>query len=102
MARSERDAWRQTAVKRATTPSSPTSQPTGTKLLRRLDECNPREDANALTVTPNPSPSFARFDLPADDEDVIVYRGDLETLVAGLRQARQGWRLPHRDRHRNE
>ncbi|GAA2406368.1 hypothetical protein GCM10010378_57200 [Streptomyces viridochromogenes] len=45
---------------------------------------------------------FARFDPPADAEDVIVYHGDMETLVTDLRQARQGWRLPHRDRYRDE
>lgn len=30
---------------------------------------------------------FARLDPPADDEDVIVYCGDMETLATDLRQA---------------
>lgn len=33
---------------------------------------------------------------------MIVYRKDMETPVTGLRQARQGRRLPHRDRHWDE
>ncbi|MFI7093964.1 AAA family ATPase [Streptomyces lydicus] len=57
--------------------------------LRRLAERNRREDANALTVTPQALDDFfARFDPPAGDEEVIVYTGDLDALVAALAQAR--------------
>ncbi|MFJ1528262.1 hypothetical protein ACIOFV_07505 [Streptomyces mirabilis] len=43
------------------------------ELLRRLAERNEREDANALTVSPEALDDFfARFDAPADDEDVII------------------------------
>nr|WP_260611085.1 hypothetical protein [Streptomyces sp. WAC04770] len=44
---------------------------------------------NALTVTPEALDDFfARFDPPADDEDVIVHTGDLDVLVAALTEAR--------------
>lgn len=32
--------------------------------MRRLDECNPREDANALTVTLNLSPTSSLASIP--------------------------------------
>jgi hypothetical protein len=52
------------------------------ELLRRLSERNQREDANALTVTPKALDDFfARFDPPAGEEEVIVYTGELDTLV---------------------
>nr|WP_234316428.1 hypothetical protein [Streptomyces violaceoruber] len=58
------------------------------ELLRRLTERNQREDANALTVTPEALDDFfARFGTPADDEEVIVYTGDLDSLLAALSQA---------------
>ncbi|GAA1914045.1 hypothetical protein GCM10009716_24440 [Streptomyces sodiiphilus] len=57
------------------------------ELLRHLAERNQREDANALTVTPEALDDFfARFDVPAEDEEVIVHSGDLDTLVAALRE----------------
>ncbi|MFI9029992.1 hypothetical protein [Streptomyces sp. NPDC053560] len=53
--------------------------------LRRLAERNKREDANALTVTPEALDDFIdRFDVPSAEEDVIVYTGDLDTLVTQL------------------
>ncbi|MFD4777738.1 ATP-binding protein, partial [Streptomyces sp. NPDC058427] len=59
------------------------------ELLRRLAERNEREDANALTVTSEALDDFfARFDPPADDEQVIVYTGDLDALVAALSSVR--------------
>lgn len=43
------------------------------ELLRRLAERNQREDANALTVAPEALDDFfARFDVPAENEEVIV------------------------------
>lgn len=45
------------------------------ELLRRLDERNRRDDANALTVTGSALDDFfARFDVPRDeDEEIIVH-----------------------------
>jgi hypothetical protein len=63
------------------------------ELLGRLAERNQREDANALTVTPEALDDFfARFDPPADDEEVIVYTGDLDALVAALSAVRH-WQV---------
>ncbi|WKX69931.1 hypothetical protein [Streptomyces sp. XD-27] len=60
------------------------------ELLRRLAERNQREHANALTVTPEALDDFfARFDPPEDDEEVIVYTGDLGRLVTALSATRQ-------------
>ncbi|MFK4799331.1 AAA family ATPase [Streptomyces sp. MPA0124] len=60
-------------------------------LWRRRERDAWRQDANALTVTPEAlTDFFDRFDPPADDEDVIVYSGDPDLLVATLRDARQG------------
>ncbi|MBC9005437.1 hypothetical protein ACWIGG_28410 [Micromonospora aurantiaca (nom. illeg.)] len=43
------------------------------ELLRRLPTAT-NEDVNALTVSPEALDDFfARFDAPADDEDVIIY-----------------------------
>lgn len=56
---------------------------------QRLAERNRREDANALTVTPEALDDFfARFDFPTDDEEVIVYTEDLDALVAALSAVR--------------
>ena len=61
------------------------------ELLRRLDERNQREDANALTVTPEALDDFfARFEPPADDEEVITYNGDIGALLTALSAARRG------------
>ncbi|MFF5668231.1 AAA family ATPase [Streptomyces griseofuscus] len=89
--RSERDAWRQAASEAGGHPLVVYLPADREELLRRLAERNQREDANALIVTPEAlTDFFVRFDPPADDEDVIVYRGEMEALVADLRQARQG------------
>ncbi|WP_234445294.1 hypothetical protein [Streptomyces rimosus] len=59
------------------------------ELLRRLAERNQRDDANALTVTPEALDDFfARFDPPAEDEEVIVYTGDPSQLVTRLSSAK--------------
>ncbi|MFD0064147.1 hypothetical protein [Streptomyces sp. NPDC056690] len=51
---------------------------------------NAREDANALTVTPEALDDFfARFDALADDEDVIIWTGEADALAAALRGIRQ-------------
>ncbi|MFI5682327.1 AAA family ATPase [Streptomyces sp. NPDC051636] len=89
--RSERDAWRQAAHEAGGHPLVVHLPADRDELLRRLAERNQRQDANALTVTPEALDDFfARFDPPDDDEDVIVYSGDPELLVATLRDARQG------------
>ncbi|MBV9024872.1 MAG: ATP-binding protein [Streptomycetaceae bacterium] len=55
------------------------------ELLRRLADRNQRDDANALTVTPEALDDFfARFDPPAEDDEMIVYTGDLDALVTAL------------------
>ncbi|KNB50882.1 ATP/GTP-binding protein [Streptomyces caatingaensis] len=47
------------------------------ELLRRLADRNQREDANALTVSPEALDDFfARFEPPAPDEHAVVYTGD--------------------------
>ncbi|CAM5587777.1 hypothetical protein SALBM135S_07544 [Streptomyces alboniger] len=87
--RAERDAWRQAAREAGGLPVVVYLPADRDELLRRLTERNVREDANALTVTPEALDDFfARFDPPADDEDMIVYTGDLDVLVAALTEAR--------------
>ncbi|MFE9455482.1 AAA family ATPase [Streptomyces californicus] len=86
---SERDAWRQAAREAGGLPVVVYLPTDREELLRRLVERNQREDANALTVTPEALDDFfARFDPPADDEDVIAYTGDLDALVTALTAAR--------------
>jgi predicted kinase len=86
--RSERDAWRQAAREAGGHPLVVYLPADRDELLRRLAERNQREDANALTVTPEALDDFfARFDLPADDEGVIVYTGDLSALLTTLSAA---------------
>ncbi|MGP8302330.1 AAA family ATPase [Streptomyces inhibens] len=85
----ERDAWRQAAREAGGHPVVVYLPASREELLGRLAERNQREDANALTVTPEALDDFfARFDLPADDEEVIVYTGDLDALVVALSAVR--------------
>ncbi|MGD3111924.1 hypothetical protein [Streptomyces sp. YGL11-2] len=59
------------------------------ELLLCLVGRNEREDANALTVTPDALDDFfARFDPPATDEDVIACTGDLDVLAVAFTEAR--------------
>ncbi|MFE0576887.1 ATP-binding protein [Streptomyces albogriseolus] len=58
--------------------------------LRRLDARNPREDASAVTVAPSPYRLLRSLRTRADDEDTIVYHGDMKTLVTALHHARRG------------
>ncbi|MEU2431726.1 ATP-binding protein [Streptomyces sp. NPDC007861] len=89
--RAERDAWQQAALEAGGHPLVVYLPVGREELLVRLAERNQREDANALTVTPEALDDFfARFDPPADDEEVIVYTGDLDKLVAALSAARYG------------
>ncbi|NBE51189.1 AAA family ATPase [Streptomyces boluensis] len=87
--RAERDAWLQAARDAGGHPLVVYLPVDRDELLRRLAERNEREDANALTVSPEAlSDFFARFDTPADDEEMIVYTGDLDALMAELSEAR--------------
>ncbi|WP_432021688.1 AAA family ATPase [Streptomyces parvus] len=87
--RTERDAWQQTAREAGGHPVLVYLPADREELLRRLAERNRREDANALTVTPEALDDFfARFDPPADDKDVIVCTGDLDALVVALSAAK--------------
>ncbi|MFG2690886.1 AAA family ATPase [Streptomyces sp. NPDC048405] len=87
--RAERDAWRQAAREAGGLPVVVYLPADRDELLRRLAERNEREDANALTVTPEALDDFfARFDPPSDDEDVVVCTGNLDVLVAALAEAR--------------
>ncbi|WP_405399563.1 AAA family ATPase [Streptomyces microflavus] len=87
--RKERDAWQQTAREAGGQPVVVYLPAGREELLERLAQRNQREDANALTVTPEALDDFiARFDLPADDETVIVYAGDLDALTAALSEVR--------------
>ncbi|WP_051430262.1 ATP-binding protein [Streptomyces roseochromogenus] len=88
--RSERDAWRQAAREAGGCPLVVYLPADRNELLRRLAERNQREDANALTVTPEALDDFfARFDVPAEDEEVIVYTGSVDSLLTTLTTDRQ-------------
>ncbi|WP_180931301.1 ATP-binding protein [Streptomyces sp. AJS327] len=87
--RTEREAWERAAREAGGHTLVVYLPADRAELLRRLAERNQREDANALAVTPEALDDFfARFDPPADDEDVIVYTGDVDALVTELAQAR--------------
>ncbi|MGW7359635.1 AAA family ATPase [Streptomyces sp. NPDC054802] len=87
--RDDRDTWQQAAREAGGHPLVVYLPVSREGLLRRLAERNQREDANALTVTPEALDDFfARFDPPAGEEEVIVYTGDLDALVAALSEAR--------------
>ncbi|MEU3977416.1 AAA family ATPase [Streptomyces bacillaris] len=87
--RTERDAWQQTAREAGGHPVLVYLPVDREELLRRLAERNRREDANALTVTPEALDDFFdRFDVPADVEEAIVYTGDLDALMMVLSAAR--------------
>ncbi|MBT2525646.1 ATP-binding protein [Streptomyces sp. ISL-99] len=87
--RAERAAWQQAAREAGGHPVVVYLPAGREELLGRLAERNQREDANALTVTPEALDDFfARFDPPANDEEVIVYTGDLDALVAALSAVR--------------
>jgi predicted kinase len=81
-ARADRTAW-QTTVRQASGQPVLVYLPADrNELLTRLNERNHREGANALTVTPEALDDFfARFEPPADDEDAVVYDGDLDTAL---------------------
>ena len=74
--RDERDAWKKTVEQAGGRWRLVCLPADRAELLRRLDERNRREDANALTVTASALDDFvARFEPPADDEGATVYTG---------------------------
>lgn len=79
--RTERDTWKHT-VEHADGRWRLVYLPTGrAELLRRLEQRNGRDDANALTVTPEALEDFfARFEPPADDEGAIPFTGDVDEV----------------------
>ncbi|MEU0840377.1 ATP-binding protein [Streptomyces sp. NPDC005962] len=86
--RAERDDWQQAARDAGGHPLVVYLPTDREELLRRLAQRNQREDANALAVTPEALDDFfARFDPPAEDEEVITYTGDLDELLAALAAA---------------
>ncbi|MEU0632869.1 hypothetical protein [Streptomyces sp. NPDC005989] len=89
--RSERDDWRQAAREVGGHPLVVYLPVSRDELLRRLTERNQRKDANVLTVTPVALDDFFdRFDVPAEDEDVIVCTGSVDRLLDALIRQRQG------------
>ncbi|MYS42568.1 AAA family ATPase [Streptomyces sp. SID5998] len=88
--RTDRDAWQQAAREAGGHPVVVYLPADRDELLRRLAGRNQREDANALTVTPEALDDFfARFDVPAEDEEVIVYTGSVDGLLAKLASQRR-------------
>ncbi|MFQ6144379.1 AAA family ATPase [Streptomyces seoulensis] len=88
--RSERDNWRQAAREAGGHPLVVHLPADRDELLRRLAERNRREDANALTVTPEALDDFFdRFDVPAEDEHVIVHTGSIDRLLDTLDKRRR-------------
>jgi predicted kinase len=78
----DRKAWTKTVQAAGGRPRLVYLPVDNAELLRRLEQRNRREDANALTVTPEALADFsARFEPPADDEDVIVYTGDPDSIL---------------------
>ncbi|MFJ6695582.1 AAA family ATPase [Streptomyces sp. NPDC091272] len=80
--RADRTAWQTTARRASGQPVMVYLPADHDELLTRLNERNRREDANALTVTPEALDDFfARFEPPADDEMTVTYTGDLDAII---------------------
>jgi len=74
--RRDRDAWRALAESAGAEVRLVYLPVDRSELLRRLNERNEREDANALTVSAEALDDFfARFDPPTDDEHPVIYTG---------------------------
>jgi predicted kinase len=85
--RADRTAWQTTARQAGGQPVLVYLPADRDELLTRLNERNRREDANALTVTPEALDDFfARFEPPGDDELAVVYNGDLDTVLKHWQQ----------------
>lgn len=80
--RSDREAWTKTVQAAGGRPRLVYLPVAKAKLLRRLEQRNGRDDANALTVTPEALDDFfARFEPPALNEDALTYTGDLDSVL---------------------
>ena len=74
--RSDREEWKKLVVEAGGTPRLLYFPVPREELLRRLSERNEREDANALTVTPQALDDFyARFEPPHDEGEEIIEPG---------------------------
>jgi predicted kinase len=74
--RSEREEWKKVVVEAGGRTRLLYFPVPRAELLRRLEERNRREDANALTVTPQALDDFyARFDPPHDEGEEIIEPG---------------------------
>lgn len=79
--REERDAWKETVEQAGGKWRLVYLPADRDELVRRLEDRNVREDANALTVTVEALDDFfARFEPPAANEDAIVYTGNPDTI----------------------
>lgn len=59
--------------------------PAHTRAAQAHNGAQVTEAANALTVTPEALDDFfACFELPADDEDALIYTGDLDAVFAAV------------------
>ncbi|GAA0393314.1 AAA family ATPase [Streptomyces luteireticuli] len=80
--RADRDAWKKTVESAGGHWVLVYLPVDHAELLRRLEERNRREDANALTVTPEAlGDFFDRFEEATADEGAIVYTGDPDVIV---------------------
>ncbi|OKK02415.1 ATP/GTP-binding protein [Streptomyces sp. CB03234] len=83
--RSDREEWKKTVSVAGGRPRLVYLPVAKAELLRRLDQRNRRQDANALTVSPQALDDFfARFEPPGDDEEAVVYTGDVDVVVSPL------------------
>jgi predicted kinase len=84
--RSDREEWRKTVSAAGGRPLLVYLPVTKAELLRRLEARNQRDDANALTVSPQALEDFfARFEPPADDEPAVVHTGGVDAVYAPAR-----------------
>ncbi|MET8945426.1 ATP-binding protein [Streptomyces sp. NPDC004542] len=74
--RSDREEWKKVIAEAGGRPRLLYFPVPRAELLRRLEERNRREDANALTVTPQALDDFyARFEPPHDEGEEIIEPG---------------------------
>lgn len=74
--RSDREEWKKLVIEAGGTPRLLYFPIDHGELLRRLAERNEREDANALTVSPEALDDFhARFEPPHDEGEEIIEPG---------------------------
>ncbi|KAB7852858.1 ATP-binding protein [Streptomyces mobaraensis] len=83
--RADRDAWKKTVEAAGGRWRLVYLSVEKDELLRRLAARNEREEANALTVSPEALDDFfARFEPPADDEHAVVYTGDPGAVLTSV------------------